>query len=590
MNEWHKILMKRLFFLDPPQVRVPEPIDEARRYRTRNLCLRLLLIAIGGLLYTASLPPVNCWPLVLIAMVPLVLFAIQSNWKLAALGGWIWGIAWALTAFRFLREIDPLVPWLIAPVQGLWPAVFAAALPGLWQLTVYDAQTVRAGYQARRRFLREGASLPRLAIFAVGAALWFVFLEWTRSRMLPWNELNTAFWRDLPLLQFTRYTGAYGLSFLAALFNLALVGAVSTNFRRNGLRLLLIVMLLFTILHAIGFLLIPADRKPNWFPLLIQGDLSQRRNAGLAEAQEALDVYLMLSRTAITAEPEATPVIWPESAIPVPYRSTHPISAEFRRELLRLQRESGKPFLIGAIDFDDRAFTNPQLFPGVTNSALYFDSNGKLERKYDKIHRVPFGEYIPFRKYLPKFLVERIDMNRDLTAGTDFNPVVLGNDVRAGTAICFEGVFNYVTREFARRGANVLVVLSNDAWYPTSSEPEQHLANAVMRAVETGLPMIRCGNNGGSGVVTPAGRFTQCVEVPGAEKRPELRRGRGFRKVAVPVETNPQLTFFVRHGEWFPWLAGMLSGAWFLYAGQEFRRRKLYFLQVHQAINDRDKE
>ena len=140
-------------------------------------------------------------------------------------------------------------------------------------------------------------------------------------------------------------------------------------------------------------------------------------------------------------------------------------------------------------------------------------------------------------------------MGRDIVSGADHSPVKLAPGVNAGVAICYEGVFGYITRESALRGANILIVLSNDAWYPASSEPEQHLANAVMRAVETGLPMIRSGNNGGSGVVTPSGRFTQCYTENG--KRPELWRGRAINKVQVKMSLTPRRTFYVKHGEYF---------------------------------------
>ena len=97
----------------------------------------------------------------------------------------------------------------------------------------------------------------------------------------------------------------------------------------------------------------------------------------------------------------------------------------------------------------------------------------------------------------------------------------------------------------------MLVVLSNDAWYPRSSEPEQHLANALLRAIETGLPMLRCGNNGGSGVVTPEGRLINFLDVPEAPGRIEIKRGRAVGIVQVPYQKSPELTFYVKHGEWF---------------------------------------
>ena len=126
--------------------------------------------------------------------------------------------------------------------------------------------------------------------------------------------------------------------------------------------------------------------------------------------------------------------------------------------------------------------------------------------------------------------------------------------VRPGVVICYEGVFGYVTRNMVQNGANVLVALSNDAWYPKSSEPEQHLANATLRAVECGVPMVRVGNNSGPGIVMPDGSFAQALEVDGPESRMEIRRGRGYRLLRVPVTGSPTQTAYLKIGELFPML------------------------------------
>ena len=101
-------------------------------------------------------------------------------------------------------------------------------------------------------------------------------------------------------------------------------------------------------------------------------------------------------------------------------------------------------------------------------------------------------------------------------------------------------------------------MLSNDAWYPRSSEPEQHLANAVLRAVETALPMIRCGNNGGSGVVMPDGSF-RIIDPTGKSPRPELLRCRAAEVITVPVPLDPPRTFYTRYGEWFILLLALFA-------------------------------
>ena len=170
---------------------------------------------------------------------------------------------------------------------------------------------------------------------------------------------------------------------------------------------------------------------------------------------------------------------------------------------------------------------------------------------------------MPFRAWLPESWIEKFDMGRDLSAGKEIYPLNISADIRSGTAVCYEGVFSYLSAAFARKGANVLTVLSNDVWYPQSSEPEQHLANAVMRCVETGLPMIRCGNNGGSGVVNRRGIFTSYIGSPAA--RPELLREQAAGIVTVKLERTPGLTPAVRLENWIVYLLMILLGTGILF-------------------------
>jgi apolipoprotein N-acyltransferase len=446
----------------------------------------------------------------------------------------------------------------------------------LWKYTVFPQNVNKEGYIARRKFLADGGAIGRMFLFALGSAALFTLNEWSRSRIFPWNGLEITQYQNIALIQLAAITGSYGVAFLVAFFNTSAFCSVVTRFKGGGRIVFLAAMGLWVLCMLCGHLCSVGNiMRPTWFPLLIQGDLTQRRHPKPGQSEEALWTYYSLTAQALKSNPECDVVIWPESAIPLLYSSNHSLSKLYRDATVKLARTGGKPLLIGAIDFDNSLAGEP----GVTNSALLIGTDGKVARKYDKIHRVPWGEYIPGRRFLPQKLVEAIDMGRDLVPGTDFTPVDMGKNIRAGTAICFEGVFGYVTRNFALRGANVLVVISNDAWYPKSSEPEQHLANAVMRAVETGLPMVRCGNNGGSLVVTRDGRITQVLEVPGTEKRLELRRGRGFRQVAVRVIGNPRKTFYVRFGEWFIGVIGIIVLTWVLFAISEYRKNRLSLLE-----------
>jgi len=213
----------------------------------------------------------------------------------------------------------------------------------------------------------------------------------------------------------------------------------------------------------------------------------------------------------------------------------------------------GAPLLLGTLEYD--ASTAP---PGTLNSAVLVDGRDMLRDgylgQYDKVHPVPFGEFVPLRRYLPQWIIRLIDMNRDLTPGRSLSPLAINSQVRLGVNICFEDVFAYIAREEYLRGANLLAVITNDAWYPTSSEPEQHLAHALFRAVETNLPMVRCGNDSATCVIAPTGRIVWSLsEAKRFGDGKAFRRGAGSATVAIAVPRREQwkMTFYTRCGDWF---------------------------------------
>ena len=573
------------------------PDNEAWRFSRRRRFALLGGCFAGGMFYAAALPPLNLEFLAFVSLLPLLNYAVREERSAfgAAFGGWLWGMGWSIFAYQFLREIEPPVPYLLAPVISLWPAVWAGFLPALRRGILFPNRVLAAGFEEREVYYAEKVPVWRLALFATAAAVFFTLVEWTRSRLFVWNDFSVTQWCNLPLIQFASVTGSYGVGFMVAWCNAALFVVR----RRRGWRFTAAVFGTLAAIMAWGWFRSTRielrdmvarkfENPPLWRPLLIQGDLSQRRHATAAQAIEAVEVYVNVSRQALreTAENPPDAVIWPESAIPLPFYSDRRLAEagqltaygqlcrHYQEGVFAVAREAKVPLVIGALDFEE-TLPLQGMTPRPTNSALCFTPAGKLFARYDKMHRVPFGEYVPFREFLPEKLIRAIDMGRDLTPGRSPEPLRLPGGVRAGTAICYEGVFGYLTREFARRGANVLLVLSNDAWYPRSSEPEQHLANAVMRAVETGLPMVRCGNNGGSGAVLPNGEFTRELPTPGWQARPELRRGRAFGIVEVIVPSKPEPTFYVRFGEWFILLLAIFEAAvWYRIVAKWYERRR----------------
>ncbi|MCI5779950.1 MAG: apolipoprotein N-acyltransferase [Lentisphaeria bacterium] len=497
------------------------PVNEAPLVSKPCRALVAGVCMLGGMLYAASLPPWNWGFTILASLWPLFFVARRYPWRFRLLCGWLWGCAWAVFAFQFLREIFWLLPYLMMPVIAVWGGVYTLALG--W-------------------FSRKLDRLPapwREVLFTLTAAALFTVLEWTRSRLFVWNDFSVTMWRYPLAMRIAALTGRYGVTFLLAVGG---AGLYALGRKKAGLPAAAVALALW--LAALGYggakLSAPKTfRDPVTFrAALLQGDLPQMRRATLTEVNRAIAVYAELARRMLAERPDA--VFFPECAVPVPLRGASYAAEAYRRSLSPLL---GTPLLIGTLDFA------PDGSGGMTNGALLIDREGRVAGKYDKFHRVPFGEYVPFREYLPEALIRVFDMGRDLVAGTDLHPLEVVPGVRVGCAICYEGVFSYVAAGFARNHANVLAALSNDVWYPASSEPEQHLANAVMRCVETGLPMIRCGNNGGSGVVTPEGRFTRYVGTPAP--RPELLREAAAGVVEVTLERFPEPTGFVRFGDWF---------------------------------------
>ncbi|MDD5698744.1 MAG: apolipoprotein N-acyltransferase [Victivallaceae bacterium] len=559
--------------------------NEAWRVRRLTGIGKIAVLFLSGMLTSASMPPLDWSAAAWVALIPLFWIASEQSTARAAASGFCWGLGYAFTGFYWLREIDPVIPYLIAPVLALFPALWAGLVPGLRRGLLIPNDVQLRGHAAVREFIPRSAL--KTFFYAVVLAAWWCVTEGLRARLLPWNYLAVSQWRNIPLLRICSVTGTYGISFLIVLINLTLVAALKERFRSvktptgfpQAYPFYLSLLLLLAVLGAGAYGWRPPRPRAGieFSAGLVQGDISQRRQATAEQALEAMNVYLKLSYELAARKPGPDIIIWPETATPFAYRDTNWLCADYRRRLTELIRAAKLPLLIGTIDFE-KLPPGAKRLPGITNSAFWFGLDGRPASRYDKIQRVPFGEYIPFRRYLPEWMIRCVDMHRDLVPGKNFSPLTILPGVRAGISICYEDVFEYIARYELLNNANLLLVITNDAWYPTSSEPDQHLANCVFRTVETGLPMLRCGNNSASCLIQPDGRISACLFTKTVAGRtvaaPEIRgRRAGVIRVEVPVV--PELTFYARYGNVFLGLCWLAVLAGMTVTVLNWRRRKV---------------
>ncbi len=224
-------------------------------------------------------------------------------------------------------------------------------------------------------------------------------------------------------------------------------------------------------------------------------------------------------------------VVWPES--PAPFREGE---AEFRAALSGLARAMHAPVIVGNIGLEPVGGRQEQ-----RNSASFVLPDGRFAGRYDKMHLVPFGEYVPFKRlfFFAGSLLEEVGQ---LDPGTRRSLFALPDGHRAGVFICYESIFGDEVREFAKMGAEVLVNISDDGWYGDTSAPWQHLNMVRMRAVESHRWVVRATNTGVTATIDPEGHVV-------ASAPRHVRTA-----VRVPFRWETDETFYVRHGDWFAWL------------------------------------
>ncbi|MFN6934018.1 MAG: apolipoprotein N-acyltransferase [Tsuneonella sp.] len=453
---------------------------------------RIFALACGFLAAT-GFPPLALWPLALLGIAGFAgLIVAAGDWKHAARLGWLFGVAhftfannWIAAAFTHQSEMPAFLGWIAVPLLALYLAVYPAIAAGL----------ARAVAGPR----------PLPLAFAFGGA--WAFAEWLRSWVFTgyaWDPLGLMLlgsWDRQGLAALLPWLGTYALSGLAALIGAGLAVLLG---RKAWLKAAAVVALL-----AIAMVLpAPDTREGTLSVTLIQPGFQQRE---LDDPAEYENQFLALSAlTAPRRDEGSRLVLWPESGLPDYLRPGYPRryylsttaggDPEFARDRIARTIGKGSLLLTGAVDLkveNGRA-------EGAYNAVTALDDSGNFAGSYYKAHLVPYGEYLALR-----WLLEPLGATR-LVAGTiDFIPgpgprtVDLGQYGRAGMQICYEIVFAGQVVDRSDR-PDYIFNPSNDGWFGAFGPP-QHLAQARMRAIEEGLPVLRATVSGISAVIDARG-------------------------------------------------------------------------------------
>ena len=464
----------------------------------------LTALALGAA-SAAGFEPLALWPLALLAFAGLIALLLQAPSPRAALQlGWLFGLGqfslglnWIATAFTFQAALPPWLGWIAVVLIGC-------------VLAIYPALAVLAAWHARAR--------PLALVLALAGA--WVLSEWLRGWLFtgfPWNPLGAVLLGPFAhpgAARLLPWLGTYGLGAVAIGFA-GMWHAALAGFRRDRrLLALLAVPMVVQYWPAAGG---PAPLSSVSYAL-VQPQIAQDV---LNDPAYFEDNFARLAQLVPPPLPGArTLILWPESGVSDYLRGGYPaayygqtFAADPAQARARLGRLTGPDRLLlsGAVDLelrDGRA-------AGARNAITAIDGEGQLRASYAKSHLVPFGEYLPLRGLLtPLGLSRFVPGDTDFWPGPGVRTIDLGDYGKAGMLICYEIIFPGQVTDHARR-PDYLFNPSNDGWYG-SWGPPQHLAQARMRAIEEGLPVLRSTTTGISAVIAPDGRVVQSVPLGAA--------------------------------------------------------------------------
>lgn len=580
MNDIQKSFRESKSFQDEIQQKSSREGNLASQLSIKKKIIDYSLIVLSAILYSSAFPPLNWNFMAWFSVCPLFMLIRRQPPLVSFIRAYLWGYIWAIISFFWLREIEVFVPFLIALILAFFPALWASFASFAERYIYYPSDILLNGFSSIDSYRKENQhsliwNIKDIHFALILAAFW-TFLEWIRSWIftgLPWNLAATSQWQNPVIIQIADITGAYGISFMIIMLNVSIgitAGKLNTmiaegRFKRPVALYFSIIIIMLCIGYGSRAIMRQHPLQKEFKQVkvaVIQPDIPQCRIPTEEQADFAARKNIELIDLAISSKPDI--IVLPETSVPLPFQSRHPLAVEFKNQILKYAQNYNIYFLLGTIYYEIIPFAKEEeQEPTIHNSAILIEPDGKIIDKYHKIHLVPFGEYTPFSKYLSA-LKKYFGMGRDLTPGKDYTIFNIPGGISAGVNICYEDIFPQISRKLSKKGAEIIFVLTNDAWYPRSSEPEQHFAHSVFRAVENRRTIIRCGNNNYSSVLSPTGIVQESISQKHDPKTGKMipapeKKTRGYAVFNIQVPLHSSKTFYTQYGDIF-----ILVSAFFL--------------------------
>ena len=512
-----------------------------------------LVSTIAGLLLAFAFPKFNIAGFAWVAPALLVFAAQKQSGAATFRIGYVGGLSFWLASLYWL---------LLMPAPGFsilgWIALcaFLALFPAtwLWLITRWDGRPREPQWNAR-------------LLWSLSSAAVWVALEMVRARIFggfPWNFIGDSQTEMLPLIQIASVTGVYGLSFLVVWSSLAIFSAMQMIFQKPATRFAWQSEIILPFLAVVAVFVFgetklqPQNSSASTLRVtLVQPSIPQTLIWDESANSNRFQELLALSENALTNSTDL--LIWPESAVPELDDASY-------SAITNLVRRHHVWLIFNADDVVPRMNAKDLNDNDVFNAAFLFNPDGSFGGVYHKQELVIFGEYIPLEHTLP-FIKYLTPITGSFAAGNEPVQFRISN-INVSPLICFEDTFSTLARQAAKGDTGFLVNLTNDGWFGDSAEQWQHEANAIFRAIENGIPLVRCANNGVTCWIDENGRTREIFK----DKTGSVY-GAGAITFELPVSPHVQ-TVYNRHGDWFGWICVVIA-IWIATKRIFFRKKQI---------------